>query len=173
MVVINTLKLKQTCAWFAIVDSDTYVNTESVGAKLRAMNPAEVHFMGPWLEGRRPDQGFIHGSFKLLSQTAVPEVATAVARCDDVWSSDWDDLQLGHCMHNFDIKLERFGQHIAVNGHDSLSGALPAALEASQKTRQSLKCFDYVHKLLPTKMYEYHQKFKESSDCNNRPGKGH
>lgn len=168
---INTKQLKDSCNWFALVDDDTYVNTDSVVAKASRMDASELHYMGAiytYNKGANQWAPFVHGDFKMFSRAAVPIVAEAVAKCDE-WGSGMEDVEIAKCFDKLDmlkqLPPETFGDSVHDNEHDKMPTTLQQAINISKKSSKSLKCLDFLHKLLPEDMQHFQEEFVKSPGC--------
>jgi len=168
---INTKQLKDSCNWFALVDDDTYVNTDNVVAKASRMNASELHYMGAiynYNNGTNQWAPFVHGDFKMFSRAAVPIVAEAAAKCDE-WGSGMEDVEIAKCFGKLDmlkqLPPETFGDSVHDNEREKRPTTLQQAVDISKKSSKSLKCLDFLHKLLPDDMQHFQEEFLKSPAC--------
>jgi hypothetical protein len=168
---INTKQLKDSCNWFALVDDDTYVNTDSVVAKASRMDASELHYMGAiynYNNGTNQWAPFVHGDFKMFSRAAVPIVAEAVAKCDE-WGSGMEDVEVAKCLGKLNmlkqLPPETFGDSVHDNERGKKPTTLQQAVDISKKNRKSLRCLDFLHKLLPDDMHHFQEEFLKSPAC--------
>merc|ERR1712194_738389 len=103
---------------------------------------------------------------KMLSRAVVPRIAVGVARCDtfgDI-SHGYDDAQLSHCLEKSGIHPTSFGYSFLDNDRKK-TNIVPEVVADAEGKHLSLKCYDYVHKLLPEAMLEFHTKFLDAQPC--------
>ncbi|CAK0793706.1 unnamed protein product [Prorocentrum cordatum] len=171
LLTINTKQLKDSCNWFALVDDDTYVNTDSVVAKASRMDATKLHYMGAiynYNNGSNQWAPFVHGDFKMFSRAAVPLVAEAVAKCDE-WGSGMEDVEIAKCFAKLDminqLPPETFGDSVHDNERGKRPTTLQQAFDISKKSSKSLKCLDFLHKLLPEDMHTFSEEVSKSPAC--------
>mmetsp|Transcript_80541 Transcript_80541/g.204713 ORF Transcript_80541/g.204713 Transcript_80541/m.204713 type:complete len:359 (+) Transcript_80541:35-1111(+) len=167
LVLINSREFKESCDWFALVDDDTYVNTASVVKKVGQLDASQLHYMG-FVRSCGGDK-FVHGPFKLFSYEAVPLIAEVSAKCDDWSSTSWDDVGVARCLKDLGLSLtlpaKSFGNAVEDNDRRHHPKTMELAAQASAKLGGSVSCLDYLHKMLPDDMRQFHRLVQQSPEC--------
>eukprot|EP00927_Polykrikos_kofoidii_P084937 TRINITY_DN9102_c0_g2_i1.p1 TRINITY_DN9102_c0_g2~~TRINITY_DN9102_c0_g2_i1.p1 ORF type:complete len:308 (-),score=32.92 TRINITY_DN9102_c0_g2_i1:29-952(-) len=168
---LNTKTLTDSCAWFAIVDDDVYVNTAGIVAKTSVLNPSDMHYMGAVYRGymNGADFPFVHGDFTMLSNAAVPLLADVAVKCND-WETGAGDVKLGSCIDQFGyaskLPATVFFNFYLNNSRESKSPSTFQEVVATAKTGGwSLDCLDFVHKLSADEIFQFQALLKGSAPC--------
>eukprot|EP00927_Polykrikos_kofoidii_P025611 TRINITY_DN22981_c0_g1_i1.p1 TRINITY_DN22981_c0_g1~~TRINITY_DN22981_c0_g1_i1.p1 ORF type:complete len:309 (-),score=41.62 TRINITY_DN22981_c0_g1_i1:28-954(-) len=167
---LNSKAIKDSCAWFAVVDDDAYVNTAQIVSKLSVMDASGVHYMGAVFKALHAGEWkpFVHGSLQMFSVAAVPLIARVAAECDD-WGKGMEDVNLAVCIDRLGLSsrlpAKDFFRYFLNNSRGQNSSTLRDVLRFSESLNSSLGCFDFVHKLLPEDMLTFHSLVRDCSPC--------
>jgi len=179
LVRINSKPFVDTCAWFALVDDDTYVNTANIVAKTSVLDASQLHYMGVVYVyrgfGNTHDEtgNFVHGDYKMFSAAAVPKISEVAARCR-MWEPGYEDVDIARCIAQLgfssSLPPESFGDFVHDNrrnaGHPT---TLQQALDRSEETNSPLACLDILHKMIPEDMRAFHSQVQGGPSCTRQP----